>query len=136
MTSERKPRLVDLPTIASESGHLTHIEDERVLPFVVRRVYFIYDVPAGSMRGNHAHRRCHELLVALNGSMRVVTETPDGTLLETTLEKPRQGLYIPPLCWRSLDRIAPGTVCLVLASETYDDAEYLRDYQEFRRTRA
>jgi hypothetical protein len=135
MPMSLSPRLIDLPVVPSEIGELAFIQANRLLPFAIRRVYYVYDIPEQATRGGHAHRKCHELLVAMAGAMTVNLEAQDGTRSCQRIDDPAVALYVPALYWRVIDRYAPGTICLVLASEDYDPGEYLRDYDEFRRYR-
>lgn len=125
------PRLVDLPGDQSPQGDLIFIQAGSGLSFAVRRVYFIRDIPDWAVRGGHAHKHCHELIVAAAGAMTVSLEAQDGTTHRYRLEDPRKGLYVPPLYWRVVSEYLQGSLCLVLASEDYDPAEYLRDHERF-----
>jgi UDP-2-acetamido-3-amino-2,3-dideoxy-glucuronate N-acetyltransferase len=121
--------LIALTVIGDERGSLT-VLDEQTLPFAVARVFLVYDVPDGELRGDHAHRECHQLLVCTSGSLRVSLD--DGTAQwDVELTGPHAGLHIPPLVWASQHGFAPGTVLMVLASHPYAAAEYIRDRSEF-----
>ncbi len=133
MQSADVPRILPLPTLSSEDGDLTVVESERAWPFAIARVYYIYDVPTSANRGGHAHKRCHELLIALRGEFSVTLEACDGEITEFRLSDPAVALYVPPLYWRTLCQFTAAACCLVLASEHYDAGEYLRDHDEFRR---
>ena len=125
-------RIVDLPKITDPRGNLTFIEGRKHIPFDIKRVYYTYDVPGGSARGAHAHKQLHQLIIAMSGSFDVVLD--DG--LKTRrfhLNRSYFGLYVCPMMWRELDNFSSGSVCLVLASELYDAADYYRDYEEFLR---
>jgi len=123
-------RLIKLPKITDPRGNLTFVEEGRHIPFDIRRVYYIYDVPGGDSRGAHAHRHLHQILIAVSGSFDVVLD--DGKeRTRVTLNRPFVGLHIPPLIWHELGNFASGSVCLSLASDYYDEADYLRVYQEF-----
>lgn len=123
-------RLFELPRIQDPRGNLTFAEGGRHVPFEIRRVYYLYDVPAGAERGGHAHRRLHQVLVALAGSFKVRLD--DGTERRTVvLNRPYTGLHVVPGIWRELEDFSSGSVCLVLASERYDEADYWRDYHAF-----
>jgi hypothetical protein len=123
-------RIFDLPRIQDPRGNLTFAEGNRHVPFEIRRVYYLYDVPAGAERGGHAHRRLHQVLVAVSGSFRVRLD--DGTERRTVLlNRPYTALHIVPGIWRELEDFSSGSVCLVLASERYDEADYWRDYTSF-----
>jgi len=123
-------RIIELPKIADPRGNLTFIEAGRHVPFEVKRVFYLYDVPGGATRAGHALKSCHQFVVAISGSFDVVLD--DG------LEKKRYhlnrsyyGLYIPALTWREVDNFSSGSVCMVLASELYSESGYYRDYREF-----
>ncbi|MGO9008538.1 MAG: sugar 3,4-ketoisomerase [Bryobacteraceae bacterium] len=122
--------VIDLPKIADQRGNLTFIEGKRHLPFSVRRVYYLYDVPAGATRGGHAHRRLEEFVIAASGSFTVVVD--DGRSRKTFfLNRPHYGLYIPRMVWRELEDFSSGATCVVLASEEYDESDYYREYSEY-----
>lgn len=123
-------RLIDLPVISDPRGDLTFVEGMRHVPFDIRRVYFLYNVPVDSERGGHAHRELEQVVFALSGSFRLKID--DGhEKSEYWLRDPRKGLYINRLIWREMDRFSQGAVCMVLASQPYDAADYYRDYDEF-----
>ena len=125
-------RLIDLPVISDPRGDLTFVEGMRHVPFDIRRVYFLYNVPVDSERGGHAHRELEQVVFALSGSFRLKID--DGhEKSEYWLRDPRKGLYINRLIWREMDRFSQGAVCMVLASQPYDPADYYRDYDEFLR---
>lgn len=126
-----KPRLISLPKICDPRGNLTFAQAPDQLPFEINRVYWLYDVPAEAERGGHAHRTNFQVLVALSGSFCV--EVTDGFSSQRfTLNRPYQGLLIPTGIWRTLNDFSSGSVCLVLASETYSAEEYIRDFEEFK----
>lgn len=115
---------------SDRKGNLTVVENGITLPFDVKRVYYLYDVPGGESRGSHAHRELEQLIVAASGSFTVTLD--DGKNKKSFfLNRPYQGLYVKPGLWRDLDDFSSGAVCLVLASEVYDSTDYIRDYQEF-----
>lgn len=123
-------RIIQFPKISNPQGNLTFIENRTHIPFSVKRVYYLYDVPGGAVRGGHAHKNLQQLLIAVSGSFDV--ELNDGINKRTThLNRPYFGLYIPPMIWRELNNFSSGAVCLVLASEYYDEADYHRDYGQF-----
>jgi hypothetical protein len=123
--------LVDITLLSDPIGKLGVVEGSSLLPFAVRRFYYILDVPAGAIRGSHAHRALQQVLIALSGS--VIVDLDDGNAVETfALDRPDLGLQIPPGYWRTLRDFAPHTVVAVLASEEYDESDYIRSYQEFR----
>jgi dTDP-4-dehydrorhamnose 3,5-epimerase-like enzyme len=124
-------KLVELPVIHDPQGNLTYIEQKRHVPFEISRVYHTYDVPGGARRGGHAHRACEEMLVAMSGSFEVVVD--DGSSRDSfRLNRSYVGLYLPPMTWRDLVDFSSGSVCMVLASDYYDEADYIRDYGEFQ----
>jgi dTDP-4-dehydrorhamnose 3,5-epimerase-like enzyme len=123
-------RVLELPKISDPRGNLTFIEAGRHVPFGIQRVYYLYDVPGGAERGGHAHRQLSQLIVAMSGSFDVVLD--DGTEKRRFhLNRSYQGIYICPMIWRELDNFSSGSVCMVLASEHYDEADYFRDYGQF-----
>ena len=127
-------RIIDLPVIHDPRGNLTFVESNSQIPFAIERVYYLYDVPGGSERGGHAHRGLHQLIIAMSGSFDVVLD--DGKDKKRVhLNRSYQGLYICPMIWRELDNFSSHSVCMVLASNRYDEADYYRDYAEFMRAR-
>lgn len=119
---------------SDRKGNLTVVENGVTLPFDVKRVYYLYDVPGGESRGSHAHRELEQLIVAASGSFTVTLD--DGKEKRSFfLNRPYQGLYVKPGLWRDLDNFSSGAVCMVLASEVYDASDYIRDYEEFLRFR-
>lgn len=125
-----KCTLVDLPKITDPRGNLTFIEGNRHVPFDIQRVYYLYDVPGGSERGGHAHKALHQLIIAMSGSFDVVLD--DGKEKKRVhLSRSYTGLYVCPMIWRELDNFSSGSVCMVLASNKYEESDYYRDYREF-----
>ena len=123
-------RVIDLPKIADPRGNLTFIEADRHIPFAIQRVYYLYDVPGGAERGGHAHKNLHQLIIAMSGSFDIHLD--DGTQKKRFhLNRSYSGLYVCPGIWRELDNFSSGSVCMVLASNFYDEADYFRDYSEF-----
>ncbi|HEY4351548.1 MAG TPA: FdtA/QdtA family cupin domain-containing protein [Paraburkholderia sp.] len=123
-------RLIELPKITDPRGNLTFVEGGNHIPFDIRRVYYLYDVPGGSDRGAHAHRKLHQFVVAMSGSFDIVLDDGDRQR-RFHLNRSYYGLYICPMMWRTLDNFSSGGVCMVLASEVYDPADYIRDHNEF-----
>lgn len=127
-------RIIELPKIHEPRGNLTFIESNNQIPFAIQRVYYLYDVPGGSERGGHAHKGLHQLIIAMSGSFDVLMD--DGKEKKRVhLNRSYQGLYVCPMIWRELDNFSSGSVCMVLASNKYDEADYYRDYAEFMRAR-
>lgn len=128
-------RLIDLPKIEDARGNLTFIEGNNHIPFDIKRVYYLYDVPGGSDRGAHAHKRLHQFMIAMSGSFDVLLD--DGHEKKRIhLNRSYFGVYICPMMWRYLDNFSSGAVCMVLASAPYDENEYIRDYETFRQRTA
>lgn len=122
--------LIELPRINRNVGNITPIENSIEIPFNVKRVFYLYDIPGGESRGAHAHKECHQFLVAASGSFEV--ELDDGKVKKTVqLNQPYRGLHIPPGVWASEVNFSSGAICLVLASHEYDEEDYIRDYKEF-----
>ena len=125
-------RMLEFPKITDPRGNLTFIEQQRHVPFEVKRVFYLYDVPTGESRGAHAHRKLRQVVICLAGSFDVLVD--DGKQKRAIhLNRPWQGLYIPPMIWAAETNFDPGSVCLVLASELYDASDYYRDYDQFVR---
>ena len=122
--------IISLPKISDPRGNLSFIEGNKHIPFEIKRVYYLYDVPAEAERGGHGHRKLQQLIVPLAGSFEFIVD--DGINKQSFyLKRPWEGLYIPPMTWRDIGNFSSGAVCLVLASEYYDEADYFRDYDEF-----
>jgi hypothetical protein len=123
-------RLIEFPTIEQFEGRLTFLEGARLVPFEIKRVYYIYSVPRGAARSGHAHRNLKQLLVPVAGRFNAVLD--NGSRKETiTLAQPHVGLYLSKLVWRRIEEFSPGAVCMVLASTHYDEADYIRSYDDF-----
>lgn len=123
-------KLVFLPVINDPRGNLTWLESGPHLPFEMKRVYYLYDVPGGSHRGGHAHKTLRQLIIAVSGSFDVHLD--DGLEKKTFhLNRSYSGLLVTPYIWREIDNFSSASVCMVIASEKYDEDDYIRDYQEF-----
>jgi hypothetical protein len=123
-------RIVELPKISDPRGNLTFIEGMQHIPFDIRRVYYLYDVPGGAERGGHAHKALSQLIIAMSGSFDVVLD--DGNEKKRFhLNRSYQGLYVCPMIWRELDNFSSGSVCMVLASNTFEESDYYRHYNEY-----
>lgn len=128
-------RAFELPVFPDPRGNLTVVEGVKDVPFDIARVFFLYDVPGGESRAGHAHHHVEQVLVALSGKFDVVLD--DGTVRQTvTLERAYHALYLPNYVWREIENFSSGAVCLALASLPYDADEYIRDYDEFKRSTA
>ena len=125
-------RIVNLPKIHNRKGNLTFAEGKHHIPFDIKRVYYLYDVPGGAERGGHAHKKLHQFIVAMSGSFDVVLD--DGTEERRYhLNRSYMGLYVGPMVWRRLDNFSSGSVCMVLASERYKESDYYRVYKAFKK---
>lgn len=123
--------ILPLNKIHNRAGNITIVEGDENVPFTTKRIYYLYDIPGGGKRGGHAHKQLFQLLVAASGSFDVLLD--DGINKKiVTLNRPDYGLLIVPGIWRELFEFSSGSVCLVLASEKYDEADYLRKYKEFK----
>ena len=126
-----KCRIMDLPKVADARGNLTFIEENRHIPFAIKRVYYLYDVPGGESRGGHAHKTLQQFIIAASGSFDVILD--DGSKKKRFhLNRSYYGLYVPNMIWRELDNFSSGSVCLVLASDLYKAEDYIRDYEVFK----
>jgi hypothetical protein len=123
-------RILELPKISDPRGNLSVIEGGHQIPFDIKRVYYLYDVPGGSDRGAHAHKNLHQFIVAMSGSFDVVLD--DGLKKQRFhLNRSYYGLYVSPMMWRYIDNFSSGGVCMVLASAHYDESDYIREYEGF-----
>ncbi len=130
MGALKKCTFIDLPKITDHRGNLTFIEGGNQIPFDIQRIYYLYDVPSGSERAGHAHKELQQLFIPLSGSFDI--ELDDGKNKKTlTLNRPDKGLYVCSKIWRVLNNFSSNSVCMVLASLKYDEADYLRDYKKF-----
>jgi dTDP-4-dehydrorhamnose 3,5-epimerase-like enzyme len=123
-------KLIQLPKISDPRGNLTFIEGGSHIPFDIARVYYLYDVPGGAERGGHAHKELQQLIIAMSGSFDVVL-TDGKEKKRFHLNRSYEGLYIPTMLWRELDNFSSGSVCMVLASNRYDESDYYRDYDKY-----
>lgn len=122
--------IIYLPQVGDRQGHITAINNEEEIPFAVKRVFYLYDIPGGESRGAHAHKACHQFLIAASGAFEVLLD--DGKIQRIVqLNNPYSGLHIPPSIWASEINFSSGAVCLVLASHTYSEHDYIRDYLHF-----
>ena len=127
-----KCKIINFPKVTDYRGNLSFIEENKHVPFPIKRVYYLYDVPSGATRGGHAHRQLQQLVIALSGSFDVVLD--DGIRKQKFfLNRPHYGLYISSRVWRELENFSSNSVALVLVSELYDEADYVREYDDFKR---
>jgi len=123
-------QIIELPRINDPRGNLTFVESNRHIPFAVKRVYYLYDVPGGAERGCHAHKALQQLIIAMSGSFDIHLD--DGKEKKTIhMNRSYNGLYVCPMIWREIDNFSSGAVCMVLASDYYDEADYYRSYDSF-----
>lgn len=128
--SLRDCRIIELPKIVDNRGNLTFVEGGNHIPFDIKRVYYLYDVPGGASRAAHGHKALHQLMICMSGAFDVALD--DGHHKKKFhLNRSYYGLYIPPMIWRDLDNFSTGAVCMVLASEIYDETDYFRNYEDF-----
>jgi len=125
--------VVNLPKIQNRAGNITPVHNSVEIPFDIKRVYYLYDIPGGEDRGAHAHKECHQFLIAASGSFEVLLN--DGSIQRIIhLNRPYMGLHIPPMIWASEINFSSGAICLVLASEKYDENDYVREYSTYLKT--
>ncbi|NBU80230.1 MAG: WxcM-like domain-containing protein [Flavobacteriaceae bacterium] len=130
MTTIYDCKVLDITKVHDTRGKLSVIQGDAI-PFAMKRVYYLYDIPSGGRRGGHSHKDCQELLVALSGSFDVIVN--DGNEQKTvTLNKPNVGLLIPNGIWRELENFSSGSVCLVLASDVFEEEDYIRDFEDYK----
>jgi len=123
-------KILDLPKITDPRGNLTFVESGRNLPFDIKRVYYLYDVPGGAVRAGHGHRELHQLIIAIAGSFDIVLDDGHDTK-QFHLDRSYFGLYVPPMIWREINNFSSGSVCIVLASDFYEESDYFRQYDDF-----
>jgi len=122
--------IFELPRIKNRAGNITPVHNNIEVPFEIKRIFYLYDIPGGESRGAHAHKECHQFLIAASGSFEVLLD--DGkTKRLVQLNRPYIGLHIPPGIWASEINFASGSICLVFASHRYDESDYLRNYEDF-----
>jgi oxalate decarboxylase/phosphoglucose isomerase-like protein (cupin superfamily) len=122
--------IFELPSIKNRSGNITPVHNNIEVPFAIKRIFYLYDIPGGESRGAHAHKECHQFLIAVSGSFEVLLD--DGkTKRMVQLNRPYIGLHIPPGIWASEVNFSSGSICLVLASHQYNELDYIREYDEY-----
>jgi hypothetical protein len=122
--------LIYLPKIENRAGNITPIHNNIEIPLAIKRIFYLYDIPGGESRGAHAHKECHQFLVAASGSFEILLDDGKSKRL-VQLNRPYMGLHIPPGIWASEINFSSGSICLVLASHTYNEDDYIRNYEEF-----
>ncbi|GGE05054.1 sugar 3,4-ketoisomerase [Psychroflexus salis] len=123
-------KLIKIDQIGDRRGHISVVENNREIPFEIKRVFYLYDIPGGESRGAHAHKECHQVIVAVSGGFQV--KMKDGKQEKIiSLNRPNQALHVPPGIWASEINFTSGAICLVLASHEYDEQDYLRNYNDF-----
>lgn len=127
-----RPTIIHLPKIADPRGNLTFIQHPDHLPFSIRRVFWTYDVPGGEQRGGHAYLKQKELIIALSGSFDVVITLPDGAIEKFSLNRSYYGLYLPALTWRHMENFSTNALALHISDHTYDDPDYIRDFEHWK----
>lgn len=128
--SFKECRIIELPKVTDPRGNLTFIEAQRIIPFEIKRVYYLYDVPGGAVRAGHGHKTLKQLIIAMSGSFDVLLD--DGFERERYhLNRSYFGLYVSPMMWREIDNFSSGSVCMVLASDYYDESDYFRHYEDY-----
>lgn len=125
-----KPQLIDIPIVHDMRGNLSVVEGGELIPFDIKRLYYLYDVPGGTTRGGHAHRMLRQLIIAASGSFDVILDNGKERT-KYSLNRSYKGLYIPTMTWREIENFSSGAVCMVLASEHYDESDYIYDYDSF-----
>lgn len=125
-----KVQILDFPKLSDSRGDLSFIEHPRHIPFEIKRIFYLYNISDKESRGNHAHKQLEQIFIPVFGAFEALVD--NGSIKKTfQLDKPWQGLYIPPMIWTELNDFSPSTVCLVLASDTYKEEDYHRNYQDF-----
>ncbi|NCT16569.1 MAG: WxcM-like domain-containing protein [Flavobacteriales bacterium] len=124
-------KIIDLPKILDPRGNLSFFESENHIPFEIKRTYWIYDVPGGEIRGSHAFKESHEFIIALSGSFDVVLNDGENEM-KYSLNRSYYGLYVPNLLWRSIENFSTNSLALIVSSISYDTADYIRDFDEFK----
>jgi oxalate decarboxylase/phosphoglucose isomerase-like protein (cupin superfamily) len=127
-----KCRIINFPKITDARGNLSFIEENKHAPFEIKRVFYLYDVPSGATRGGHAHKISEQVIIALSGSFEVILD--DGDCRKSFfLNRPHYGLYVPPGIWRELENFSSNSIALTLTSTLFDEKDYIRDYEIFKR---
>ncbi len=131
MNSINNCDIIHFPKIQNRAGNITPIHNFREIPFEVKRIFYLYDIPGGESRGAHAHKTCHQILIAASGSFEVRIDDGNAEKI-ISLNRPHYGLHIPPMIWANELNFSSGAVCLVLTSQIYNPDDYIRDYNDFK----
>lgn len=123
-------RLIDLPEFVDDRGYLSYIESSNHIPFEIKRIYYLHSIPNGQTRGAHAHKKLQQFILAVSGSFEIKIDDGVNTAI-FKLSKPSKGLYVPPMIWRDINNFSYDAVCLVLASDIYNESDYIRNYDDF-----
>ena len=123
-------KIIQLPKISDPRGNLTFLESHQHIPFDIKRVYYLYDIPGGASRAAHGHKELHQLMIAMSGSFDITLDS-GAEKKKYSLNRSYSGIYIPPMMWRDLDNFSSGAVCMVLASDYFDESDYYRNYDDF-----
>ncbi|MBU1674085.1 FdtA/QdtA family cupin domain-containing protein [Patescibacteria group bacterium] len=127
----KKCKIIDLPIIADQRGNLSIAEESQAIPFPMKRIYYLYDVPTGAARGGHAHKEMESVIIALSGSFDVIVD--DGKKKEKFfMNRPHYGIYVPPFTWREIVNFSSNSIALAIVSTPYDEADYIREYESFK----
>jgi hypothetical protein len=126
-----KPKIINFPKIIDPRGNLTFFESNSQIPFVIERVFWIYDVPGGSTRGGHAYIKQHEIIIALSGSFDVIVKSKNNIIETFRLNRSYYGLYLPPLCWRHIENFSTNALSLNISSSKFNESDYIRDFESF-----
>lgn len=126
-------KIISFPKIPDRRGNLTFLQSPNAIPFQIERVFWLYDVPGGEMRGGHAYKEQQELIVALSGSFDVVVTKPDGTTEKHSLNRSYYGLYVPPLTWKHIENFSTNSLALHISSHAYNAADYIRDFETYKK---
>jgi len=127
-----EPQIIDIPVVHDKRGNLCVVEGNSAIPFGIKRIFYLCDIPGGSKRGGHAHRKLKQFIIAVNGSFEVSIQGKDFKE-NYILNRSNFGLYVPPMHWCQLKNFSSGSVCLVLANEHYNESDYIRNFKEFRK---
>ena len=126
------PQLISLPKIQDPRGNLTFLQYPNQIPFQIQRTFWTYDVPGGGLRGGHAYHKQEEVIIALSGSFDVVITNQDGSINKYSLNRSYYGLYLPPKTWRHIENFSTNSLALHISSDTFSQADYIRDFEEFK----